>query len=76
MLHHNCSVEKRYEDKEAEDIKRGNGRRLFIWGTVVYEDVFGITQRTDFAHSIFWVLYKDGTEHPYGDYADRHNDVT
>jgi hypothetical protein len=47
-------VDRRYDDdNEAEAIKRGIGRRLYIWGTVTYDDVFGEQRYTNFAQNIF-----------------------
>jgi hypothetical protein len=65
-----------FDDGEVENIKRGNGIRLYIWGTVTYEDVFGDQRYTNFSHSIVWVPLKDGSERILGHYVDRHNDAT
>jgi hypothetical protein len=65
-----------FDDSEAEDIKRGIGRRLYIWGTVTYEDALGEQRYTQFAHNIFWLRLEDGREPILGNYVDRHNDVT
>jgi len=68
-----------FTDEEVELIKRGTiGQRLYIWGTVTYEDVFGVPRFTNFCHSIVWVQIKNGkttTETVYGHYASRHNDA-
>jgi Sec-independent protein translocase protein TatA len=70
-------VDRRYDDdNEAEAIKRGIGRRLYIWGTVTYDDVFGEQRYTNFAQNIFWVALPDGSERILGNYVDRHNDAT
>jgi len=65
-----------FDDGEVEGIKRGNGRRLYIWGRVTYEDVFGEQKYTDFAHNIIWIPFKDGSERILGNYVDRHNEAT
>jgi hypothetical protein len=65
-----------FDDDEVEDIKRGRERRLYIWGTVVYEDVVGQPRYTNFAHNIIWLRLKDGSEPTYGNYVDRHNEAT
>jgi hypothetical protein len=65
-----------FDDEEVENIKRGHERRLYVWGTVVYEDVFGQPRYTNFAHNIIWVLFKDGSESVTGNYVDRHNEAT
>jgi len=63
-----------FSDAEAEEIKRGRGRRVYIWGTVIYEDVIGEQRSTNFAHSIFWLSLPN--EPIYGNYADRHNEAS
>ena len=65
-----------FDDDEVENIKRGHERRLYIWGTVVYEDVFGEQRYTNFAHNLIWLRLKDGSEPIYGYYVDRHNEAT
>lgn len=66
-----------FDDDEVENIKRGHERRLYVWGTVVYEDVFGQPRHTNFAHNIIWLpRLKDGSEPIYGNYVDRHNEAT
>jgi hypothetical protein len=72
----NAMVESDFDEGEVENIKRGRGRRLYIWGTIVYEDVFGQPRYTNFAHNIIWVLFKDGSEAVTGNYVDRHNEAT
>jgi len=71
----NARLDRRLEDHEAEAIKRSQGRRLYIWGTVFYDDTFGSERYTNFAHSIFWVRIPNGDELVRGHYADRHNEA-
>jgi len=71
----NAMVQGRCPDNEVEDIRRGRGKRAYIWGTVTYEDAFGKERYTNFAHGIVWILGKDG-EMIFGFYADQHNDAT
>ena len=60
-------------DAQVEDIKVGKeGKCLWVWGVVTYEDVFGQSQTTKFCQSLFWQL--DGKV--YGYYYPRHNDST
>ena len=78
--HQNFTIDarlnRRFEDERAETIKRATAKeRLYIWGTVFYEDTFGGEHYTNFAHSIHWVLGKNG-ELLFGNYADRHNEAT
>jgi hypothetical protein len=62
-----------FPDDEVEEIKRGIGRRLYIWGRVTYEDVSEEQRHTEFAHNLFWVPLRNGEEHVFGNYVDRHN---
>jgi len=41
-------------DDQAQDIKDGKNKRVYIWGKVSYVDVFGQERFTQFSHSIFW----------------------
>jgi hypothetical protein len=72
----NACVEDFFPDNEVEEIKRGNRRRLYIWGRVTYEDVSEQERYTEFAHSIIWVSLPNGEERVLGNYLDRHNDAT
>jgi hypothetical protein len=71
----NAMLQGRCPDNEVEDIKRGQGKRAYIWGTVTYEDAFGKERYTNFAHNIFWLQAPQG-DIIFGNYADRHNDAT
>jgi hypothetical protein len=63
-----------FEDGEAEEIKRGRERRLYIWGTVTYEDVFGEKKYTNFFQSICWVATEQG-DRIIGNYGSQHSDA-
>jgi hypothetical protein len=74
----NAILEYFVPDDEVAEIKRVAARRVYIWGTVSYEDVFGTAQFTNFCHSIYW--FRDATnpenELVAGNYARRHNDAS
>lgn len=62
-------------DEEVAELKAGRDRRIYIWGEVTYEDVFGEHHETRFCHSLFWY----GTppdELVSGTYAERYNEAT
>lgn len=63
-----------FEDGEAEEIKRGRGRRLCIWGTVTYEDIFGEKKYTNFFQSIWWAATEQG-DRVIGNYESQHSDA-
>ncbi len=43
-------------DAEVQMIKEGNGRGLYAWGVVTYEDIFGIKHATKFGMHFYWLL--------------------
>jgi hypothetical protein len=44
-------VKERFNQDEVRDIMLGAKRRLFVWGLVTYEDVFGNKWETKFCHN-------------------------
>lgn len=49
------SVVAEFIDEDAVEATRyGLGRSLYVWGYVVYEDIFQRTHRTTFAQQVFW----------------------
>ena len=42
-------------DKDVAAIKRGQGRALYIWGVVIYKDVFGQEHQTEFCQLVLWL---------------------
>ena len=42
-------------DAEIQDILDGNGKALFVWGVVHYDDVFGRPHFTQFCQRITWL---------------------
>jgi hypothetical protein len=65
-------VSSRVPDADVEDIKRGRGKALYVWGLATYEDVFGKTKRVTFCQQIYWVG-EAGKEAVRGFYLSRHN---
>lgn len=53
----NVIAAKREPDTEVPAIMRGDRKRLFVWGTVTYEDIFGKTWETNFCHN--FVFFKE-----------------
>jgi len=58
-------------DGDVAEIKGGGGRRLFVWGAVTYEDIYGDKWQTNFCINYFWV-----GETLYSFYFPRHNSAT
>jgi len=52
-------VQDRFEADEVQVIMKGETRKLFVWGTVTYDDVFGGTWETRFCHSFAFYNAKD-----------------
>lgn len=65
-------VPKIYPDVEVEQLKKGAGQRIHMWGVVNYKDAFGIDRFVKFSHSFFWL--SDGKSVMSSDTA-RHNDA-
>lgn len=40
---------------EVADIKEGNGKALYTWGFITYEDIFGTSHRTKFGQWVTWL---------------------
>lgn len=59
-------------DDEVTNVKTGNGKILYAWGTVSYKDLFKRTRRITFAQQIIWVG-EPGKESIKGFYLNRHN---
>jgi len=43
------------DDGEVASIKRGDGKALYVWGSVNYEDAFRKPRRTDFCQILTWL---------------------
>jgi hypothetical protein len=71
----NAFVDELVDDSDVADIKRGDTRRLTVYGTVFYEDALGIPRRTNFCHSTRWIPTPDGNERVIGNFARYHNDA-
>ena len=56
----NGIVADHYSDADVLQIMEGKTRRLFTWGTVTYDDIFGNSWSTNFCHN--YVFYKDEKE--------------
>ena len=69
-------IGKRYDEDETENVKRGKDKRVYIWGTVYYEDALEQARYTNFFQSIVWVPTKEGGEIVVGNYEHQHNDAT
>ena len=73
----NAVVDDRIPPDDVEVVKRGKGRRVYIWGVVTYTDIFDEIERTtEFCQSIHWVKMPDGSETIYGTYDFNHNKAT
>lgn len=72
----NAIVDEYIPDSEVEEVKIGNNRRVYIWGIVSYEDVFGDSHYTKFCHSIYFFTGADGLVKVSGHYDKNYNDAT
>jgi hypothetical protein len=53
------TVRHRIPPEEADQVMRGEGRRLYAWGTVYYKDIFGNAWTTDFCQSVTFRKWVD-----------------
>jgi hypothetical protein len=59
-------------DSELQELKQwGTGTAVYVWGTVIYKDIFREKHRTNFCQMAIW----DSQENLYGRYTDRHNEA-
>jgi len=59
------------DDTEVADIRIGNGKALYIWGIVSYEDVFGHKHFTKFCQTTHFAT----DNKVYGFFMPKHNDA-
>jgi hypothetical protein len=70
-------VQRRFSDAEVEEIMAGEGRKLYVWGTVSYNDIFGEQRwQTDFCVSITFFQVEDGGYRSHYHYHPTHNGMT
>ena len=62
-------------DDEAQEVKAGKNKRLYIWGKVSYVDVFEQEHFTKFSHSIYW-FGPAGSEMWGGNYCTQYSEST
>jgi hypothetical protein len=63
-------VDRIYSEEEVAAIKSGS-KRLYMFGTATYEDVYRVTRHTNFCFNIIWL--PDGNS--MGLYTKLHNDA-
>jgi Sec-independent protein translocase protein TatA len=64
-------VDRIYSEEEEAEIKAGSTKRLYMFGTANYQDVYHISRYTNFCLSVVWL--NDGNA--MGFYTRRHNDA-
>jgi hypothetical protein len=67
----NCIVKDFVPYSEVSAVKEGNGKCLYVWGRITYEDVFGDPHLTRFAQCLFW----NPNNTVYGIYIPGQNDA-
>jgi hypothetical protein len=72
----NAIMPDRVPDAEVEEIKMGSPRRLFCWGKVKYDDVYGGSWETNFCVNYNFYLGEDGKTKVNGWVYPRHNGAT
>lgn len=71
----NAAVPDFVADTEVDEIKAGRNRRVWVWGVVFYEDVFGELRQTKFCNNLHWLKGPQG-EVVGGGYGTKHNEAT
>jgi hypothetical protein len=68
-------VEEYFEESEVEEIMSAKNKRLYVWGTVTYDDIYGGSWTTNFCYHFFFCM--DGGAVKWNSYFNnRHNDAT
>ena len=65
------TVDRIYSEEEAAEIRAGQTKRLYIYGTASYEDAYRVQRYTNFCLSVIWL----GDKNSMGVYTERHNDA-
>lgn len=72
-----AGVPKRFELPEVANIMQGQKRRLFVWGVIKYEDVYGDKWETKFCQNFVFIPNPDNKGfRPLGYYHPTHNHST
>jgi hypothetical protein len=76
-----ATVKHRFEPSEVEAICKGEKKRLYVWGTITYDDVFGGHHETRFSHNFLFFDFtnpeNNQVEHKVNSfYSPGHNDAT
>jgi hypothetical protein len=69
-------VDHRVPDADVPAIMQGSTRRLFAWGKVKYDDVYGGSWETNFCTNYTFFTGTDGQIKVGGYYYRRHNNAT
>lgn len=64
-------VSRIYSEEEAAEIRAGLTKRLYIFGTAKYEDVYHVQRYTNFCFGVIWL----GDKSSMGVLTNRHNDA-
>jgi|SRR5208283_3835178 len=64
-------VDRLYTPDEVAEIRAGS-KRVYLFGTVIYEDVYHISRSTNFCFSVLWLMDNKSM----GLFTRRHNDAT
>lgn len=60
-----------YSDEEVDEMKHGSKKLLYVFGTVMYQDVFGESHYTKICQMIFWMVDEKTTQtRNYGNYNE------
>jgi hypothetical protein len=72
----NPVVQERYPTSDVESIMSGEERRLYVWGTITYEDIFDESWETHFCFNYIFLRASDNQVHVNSYVYKRHNSTT
>lgn len=59
-----------YSDDDVNEVEHGAKKLLYVFGTVVYEDAFGVNRKTQFCKIILWLTNGTRMVRNYGSYNE------
>ena len=59
-----------YSDDEVEELKHGSKKLLYVFGTVTYEDTFGVSRYTKLCQVIVWFADGSPSTRNYGSFNE------
>ncbi|MHB1676813.1 MAG: hypothetical protein ACYCSS_04650 [Sulfuriferula sp.] len=68
-------IKDRIPSDKVQEVMNGNNKKLYVWGTVTYEDIFGGRWETNFCHNFIFYM-NEGKINFLSYYNHTHNNAT